>query len=449
MKKYRIVFVGASYLFCHRVFKDLVKIEELRDSTVVLFDINPEPIKYISAVCRIMNELSGTNIKVEGTTDRKKALAGADFVMLCINVGGELADMEIGNICVKHRIGNTVGDTMGPSALVRSFRNIEALMVIVKDMEKLCPDAWLINFTNPMSQLTSVVQRYSKIKCVGLCHAIGGVEEMVRKVYGAEKKDVNVFAAGTNHFTWVKEVWVKGENKTGAWYDDFISHTTKPKTGKKNSKDWLEQERLHEQWDITAKLFKWYGMMPVAGDHHIVEFFPYFLDPMSKNGRDYGLKQRDFRKAIKQKQDSKKLLKKWISRAEDPWDMDKPSGEEAHNIMMSIIRNKGDINPAVNILNNGSISNLPPDYCLEIPAVFGQFGFKALTLGALPEPDAEVVGKMGAIHKLTADSAMTGDRKLAMKALMLDPLLKDFKNAEVLLEEMLVKQKRYLPRYFK
>ncbi len=449
MKKYRIVFVGASYLFCHRVFKDLVKIEELRESTVVLFDINPEPIKYISAVCKIMNELSGTNIKVEGTTDRKKALSGADYVMLCINVGGELADMEIGKICVKHRISNTVGDTMGPSALVRSFRNIEALMVIVKDMKKLCPDAWLINFTNPMSQLTSVVQRYSKIKCVGLCHAIGGVEEMVCKVYGAKKKEIDVFAAGTNHFTWVKEVWVKGENKTESWYKDFINYTTKPKAGKKNSKDWLEQERLHEHWEITGKLFKWYGMMPVAGDAHIVEFFPYFLDPNSKNGKDYGLNQRDFRKAIKQKQDSKKLLKKWIAREEDPWDMDKPSGEEAHNIMMSIIRNKGDINPAVNILNNGSISNLPADYCLEIPAVFGQFGFKALTLGALTVPVAEVVGKMGAIHKLTADSAMTGDRKLAMKALMLDPLLKDFKNAEVLLEEMLVKQKRYLPRYFK
>ena len=449
MRNYKIVFVGASYLFCHRVFKDLVKIEELRDSTVVLFDINPEPIKIIGAVCKIMNELSGTNIKIEGTTDRKKALAGADYVMLCINVGGELADMEIGDICVKHRISNTVGDTMGPSALVRSLRNIEALMVIVKDMEKLCPEAWLINFTNPMSQLTSAVQRYSKIKCVGLCHAIGGVEEMVCKIYGAARKEINVFAAGTNHFTWVKEVWVKGENKTSSWYDDFISYTTKPKTGKKNSKDWLEQERLHEHWDITGKLFKWYGMMPVAGDAHIVEFFPYFLDPLSRNGRNYGLHQRDYKKAINQKIKSKKLLKKWIAREEDPWDMDKPSGEEAHNIMMSVIRNKGDINPAVNILNNGSISNLPDDFCLEIPAVFGQFGFKALTLGQLTEPVAEVVRKMGTIHKLTADSAMTGDRGLAMKALMLDPLLKDFKNAEVLLEEMLIKQKRYLPRFFK
>ncbi len=449
MKNYKIVFVGASYLFCHRVFKDLVKIEELRNSTVVLFDINPEPIKYISAVCKIMNEISGTNIKVEGTTDRKKALAGADYVMLCINVGGERADMEAGKICRKYRISNTVGDTMGPSALVRSLRNIEALMVIVKDMEKLCPEAWLINFTNPMSQLTSVVQRYSKIKCVGLCHAIGGVEEMVCKIYGAEKKEINVFAAGTNHFTWVKEIWVKGENKTASWYGDFCKYITKPKAVKKKSKDWLEQERLHEKWDITAKLFKWYGMMPVAGDNHIVEFFPHFLDPNSKNGNDFGLKKRDFNKAIKGKLNSKELLKKWISRVEDPWDMDKPSGEEAHNIMMSIIRNKGDINPAVNILNNGSVSNLPDDYCLEIPAVFGQFGYKALSLGALSRPVAEVVGRMGAIHKLTADSAMTGDRKLAMQALMLDPLLKDFKNAEVLLEEMLTKQKQYLPRFFK
>ena len=103
-KKYKIVFVGASYLFCHRVFKDLVKIEELRDATVIIFDINPEPIEYVAGVCKVMNRIAGTNINVIGTTNRKKALEGADYVMLCINVGGEKADKEIAKICSKHKI---------------------------------------------------------------------------------------------------------------------------------------------------------------------------------------------------------------------------------------------------------------------------------------------------------------------------------------------------------
>ncbi|MEI7904138.1 MAG: hypothetical protein WCI43_01835 [Candidatus Firestonebacteria bacterium] len=447
-KNYKIVFVGASYLFCHRVFKDLVKISELREAKVVIFDIDPEPIKYITGVCRIMNEISGTNITVEGTTNRKKALEGADYVMLCINVGSEGADREIMKICSKYKISNTVGDTIGPSALVRSMRNIEAIMVVARDMEKVCPEAWLVNFSNPMSQLTLAVQLNSSIKCVGLCHCIGGVEEMAGKIYNVEKKDVSIIAAGTNHFTWVKEVWVRGENKTSSWYNDFSNHIAKPKTGKKDSKDWLEKERLTEEWAITKKLFEYYGMMPIAGDKHIVEFFPYFLDPKTRNGKDYGLTVKDYKKKSQGRIFIKKLLKKWIARKEDPWDMDKPSGEEAHNVMMAIIRNKGEVLPAVNVLNNGSIRNLPDDCCVEVPAAFGQYGYKTINIGELPQPVAEVVGKMAAIHRLTVDASMTGDRKLALKALMLDPLLKDFNTADKLLEEMLVKQKRYLPKFF-
>ena len=447
MKNYKISFVGASYLFCHRVFKDLTKIEELRDATVVIHDLAEEPIRIVTGVCKIMNRIAGTNIKVVGTTSRKEALKDADFVMICINVGGAGADMEVQKVCRKYGVTYPAGDTIGPSAIVRSMRNIEALLSIAKDMERFCPDAWMINFTNPMSQLTLAVNKYSKIKCVGLCHEIGKVEDLAARMYSAEPKNVSVVAAGVNHFTWVLEVWANGQNKTKTFHDDFVKFVDKPRTGNRKSRDWVEQEKLSETWKISRVLFDRFGLLPVGGDRHSSEFFPYYFGKRTGNGKLFGMKEIDFPARAKGRAESKARLESWIAGKEDPWDMDKPSGEEAHHIITSVIRNSCHVNPAVNILNNGCMSNIPDDHCVEVPAVVGQYGIKPLSLGKLPENIAALIGRMGSIYKYTVEAAVTGDKKLVMKALVLDPLLQEYENADKLLNELIESQKKYLPKF--
>src|SRR3989339_869386 len=369
----KIVFIGASYLFNHRVFKDFVKVPELKGAELVIYDIKQEPIDIVSKVCEIIKYEMNSDIKVSGTTNRKKALQGADFVLSTFNVGVEKADKQVLEVCRRHKISYGIGDTIGPSALIRSFRNIIATLDLCKDMEEYCPEAWLINFSNPMAQITHAIRKYSKIKAIGLCHALFAGEDLVSKTYGVDKNEVQLFAAGVNHLTWVLEAYVKGQSKTKTLYKDTMA----------------------------------------------------FLYTRKKDRM-------------------KNLLVKWVKGVEKPWDMDKFSGEDAHSIIVSIIANKNRIHQ-VNILNNGSIKNVPSWATVEAPAIFGGYGYKNVALGNMPNHLASIITNLATIHDYTVDAIVKRDRKLAIQALLLDPLLKEFDTVEKLLDDLLASQKKYIP----
>ncbi|MEI6845802.1 MAG: hypothetical protein WCK36_01995, partial [Candidatus Firestonebacteria bacterium] len=347
--------------------------------------------------------------------------------------------------CNKHKISYGIGDTVGPSALIRSFRNIVATLDLCAAMEKYCPNAFLINFSNPMAQITRAIQKYSKIKAVGLCHALAAGEDLVAKVYGAEKKDVQLFCAGVNHLTWVLETYVKGQSKTETLYKDIMKFLSlkKKETGTGKA-DWVKKEQLQEEWKLTMELFEKYGALLVAGDKHIAEFFPYFYKESTGRGKRYGLAPFNIQKRIDDKLWSKNLLKKWVRGEEKPWDMDKFSGEDAHSIIVSIIANDSHIHQ-VNIPNNGSISNVPAWATVEAPAIFGGYGYKNIALGKMPEHMAAIVTNLAVIHDYTVDAIVKKDRKLAVQALLLDPLLKEFDTVDQLLNDLLASQKKYLP----
>ena len=208
-----------------------------------------------------------------------------------------------------------------------------------------------------------------------------------------------------------------------------------------------ESFQQHDVQELSRVLFDRYGLLPVGGDRHSSEFFPYYFGKRTGNGKLFGMKEIDFPARAKGRAESKARLESWIAGKEDPWDMDKPSGEEAHHIITSVIRNSCHVNPAVNILNNGCMSNIPDDHCVEVPAVVGQYGIKPLSLGKLPENIVALIGRMGSIYKYTVEAAVTGDKKLVMKALVLDPLLQEYENADKLLNELIESQKKYLPKF--
>ena len=442
----KIVFIGASYKFNHRVFKDFVKVPELKGSELVIYDLKQEPIDIVSRVCEIIKHEMNSDIKVSGTTNRKKTLEGADFVLSTFNVGIEPADKAVLDVCMKYKISHGIGDTIGPSALVRSFRNIIATLELCEAMEKHCPNAWLINFSNPMAQLTHAIHKYSKIKAIGLCHAIFAGEDLVSRAYGVEKKEVQLFAAGVNHLTWVLETYVKGQNKTDTLYNDVMAFLHNRKKDASISKDdWVKKEQMEEDWKLTMHLFKQYGALLVAGDTHVAEFFPFFFKEGTGHGKRYGFGPTNMKERIKGKLWMKNLLKKWVRGEEKPWDMDKFSGEDAHSIMVSIMTNKSRLHQ-VNIPNNGSISNVPAWATVEAPAIFGGYGYKNVSLGSMPNHLASIVTNLATIHDYTVDAIVKRDRKLAIQALLLDPLLKEFDTVDNLLDDLLVSQKMYIPK---
>ena len=453
MPAVNIVFIGASYLFNHRVFRDFMLIPELEGSTITIYDIKKEPLELVTNVCKVMREKTGKNFTIKSTMDIKKALQGADFVLTSYSASTWLADKQVMDICFKYGISHGIGDTVGPSGMIRAFKNVLAMNEITKHMEKICPKAYLVNFTNPMSTVTLSMLRHSRIKGVGLCHAIFGTVKHLSEVYKVPENQVEIYAAGVNHLTWVLDLYINSERKTDTLYKDIINHQLAKKEedrrkGKAKGKvDWYKKEMLNERRSLEMQLFEKYGCLPIGGDTHNAEFFPFFYDPKTGHGKKYGIKHVDCVKRHKSKMDMQKLLQGWADGKEDPWDLDKFSGEDAHSVILSILLNKKEIHQ-VNYANNGCIDNLPKGAIIEGPGIFGAGGCKAVNTGSMPSNLASITNNLITIHELTVEAIMKRDKKLAIQALLLDPMIKDFSKVEKLLDELMTSQSKFLPKLY-
>ena len=195
----RIVFVGASYLFVHKVLRDMLLVGGFEECELVVHDIDPAPLKTVGDLLEKIARQKKTKVKVLRTMDRKEALKGADAVILSINTGGNEADFRAVEVCAKYGIPVGVGDTLGPPALARNLRGLPVVVGIARDMEKLCPKAALLNFTNPMSCVTGVVGRMTGIACWGLCHSADSLYGYFAEVFGVKKRDVRLVQGGVNH----------------------------------------------------------------------------------------------------------------------------------------------------------------------------------------------------------------------------------------------------------
>ncbi len=207
MKPPRIVFIGAgSMSFGTPTFRDLFTTPKLAGCTLALVDIDPANLERMEALARKMNAATGMGLAIESTIDRRSVLAGADFVVTSIAVERcELwkHDFEVPR---RHGVRHTLGENGGPGALFFTMRTIPIVMDIVRDMEQLCPRAFLLNFSNPESRIVLAVSRHSRIRCIGLCHGIYMARDAVAAVLDRPPDDVQVLGAGMNHFQWLLEV---------------------------------------------------------------------------------------------------------------------------------------------------------------------------------------------------------------------------------------------------
>src|SRR5689334_22459069 len=209
----KITFIGAgSFGFTRTLVRDILTFPRLADATLCLMDIDPERLQYIKrAVERIVKE-GKYPAKVEATQDRRKALAGSDAVMCTILAGGINVWRHDIEIPKKHGIDTNIGDTRSVSGIFRALRTIPVMVGICRDMEELCPNAILLNYTNPMAMLCRAMQKESKIKVTGLCHSVQGTAGMLAKWIGAPEEEIDYVAAGINHQAWYVEYKWKGKD---------------------------------------------------------------------------------------------------------------------------------------------------------------------------------------------------------------------------------------------
>ena len=425
MHKTKIVVIGAgSASFGLGMLSDAVNMAELRGSTLSLVDIDSHALEAISTLARKMNDESGAGLKIEHTTDRTQALPEAEFVVISIAVRrNDLWKLDW-EVPTKHGVRHTLGENGGPGGLFHSMRNIPIVLDICRDIERLCPDALLLNFTNPVPRICMAIDRYSSVNAVGLCHGIGGQLDRLARVMEVSPENLTCTAAGLNHFTWILDLRFKDSGQDA----------------------YPELRRRLQGCDpsfqpLSRKLFGAFGFYPSPGDDHVGEYVHYAAEYCPMHGFD-------FAGAEKYKTETWAGIGRMV-RGEEPVTslIGRRSGERAFEIIAGILCDSGHSELAVNLPNDGHISNLPEEAIVEVPAVVGADGVKGADIGKLPSGIAALCRTQFGIQELVVEAAVTGDKGKALQALLADPVVPGFDAAEKILDELLVLEADYLPQF--
>jgi len=436
----KIVLIGAgSTSFGLPMFNDIYLSEVLGDSTIVLHDINDEKLEMIYELLMVENEKRDNKFSLERTTDRIKALNGADFIINSIEVGDRMElwrqDYKIPR---KHGSTQALGECGGPGGTFHAWRIIPPIVEIVRDAEKICPDAFFINFSNPMSRVCLAIKRSVKnLKFIGLCHQIGFMVEHLPKMFKKPINKLKMKVAGLNHFAFLLGL-----------EDLSIGKDLIPSFNKNAMKYFKEHDNRFEFSTLTFEVFKRFGYFPYVGDNHLGEYLQFseeftktqdmidWIDFIDKEG-EFGYERflNYHRRLKKGKYPKKGILYKT------------PSGERAIPIIEAIINDENSYETAVNIPNDNIIDNLPQDLILECSATINKNGVHGVKYSDLPKNIAAILRIEATIQDLCVEAVLKNSKDIAIVCLAIDPNVGSFEMAENIFNEMLELQKSYLPNF--
>jgi alpha-galactosidase len=414
---------------------------------LVLEDLDPAPLATIEALAHRMIDHLGADVTVTTTTDQRKSLDCADFVVVTISTGG-FASMTVDlDVPARHGIRQSVGDSVGPGGINRSLRNIPVLVGIARDMEQICPDAWLLNITNPMTALTRSVCRETSVKAVGLCHEVGNFQFDLAIALQLPHTAVRPTVSGVNHFPVVTALEVDGR-------DGF--EVVRELVDSVGGMDAIAPGADHDEIEPMSRLdfgvrnylklsmFERWGVIPAAGDRHLAEFLPSILTEEAEWGGAWGVEltpmakreadQADFIATVDRQLDGSEQLHTWAS------------GEMMAMVVDSLTTGELRELP-VNIPNAGQCPDLPLGPVVESMCVVDADGVRGRDQASVPPVVAELLRRHVATQELTVEAAVRADRDLAVQAFLLDPLAGrgDMRDAEAMAAELLAGTSRWLP----
>jgi len=416
MSDSKIVVIGAgSAMFGPGTLRDILVHPALHGSDVVLVDIDAEQLQEVHEFGQRMNSLAGAECRISATTDRRQALVGADFVVVSVAVDRERLWKLDFQIPLKHGIKHVLGENGGPGGLSHALRNIPLLLSICRDIEELAPDAWVINFTNPMSRLCMAVARETRLKFVGLCHQIGAGYRIVSKILGVPREQLRLRAAGLNHFTWIQDM---RDLETG---DDVYPLF------------WEKLESSERGYQPLSRLLgQMHGLYPAVGDTHAGEYIGDAWRYVGTEGYDFARHAR----SVKELSQKVRAVADGDVEEAQAW-LSKTSGERAVPVIVGLKNDENSYEEAVNVVNEGAIPNLPDDAIVEVPAIVGAVGVQAIQAPPLPTGIAALCRRQVAIQELVLEAAVSGSRDAALQALALDPVVADMETARAVLDELL------------
>ncbi len=410
----KIVLIGAgSRVFASRLVTDVFSLPELQNSTVTLMDIATEPLEATTTFARKLVQQNGFNAHIEATTDRRKALDGADYVFVAIMVGGGQLGSIDREITLKHGLDQGDISTQGPCAIMASLRHIPIMLGICHDMEEVCPEAWLLNYTDPLPPIEWAMTDYTRIKNVGLCHSIQNTSAELAKYIGVPYDEITYSVAGINHMAWFLKFEWRGKDAYPLLKEKF-----------KDPAVYSGPDAAYNGPDIArAELFKAFGYYVTESSKHVSTYVPYFR----KNPADIERYKQD---------NGEKYLnagKRFAARTQERNEDFKRKMESDYKFPLIHSREFGTLIikametgvPAEvygNVKNTGLITNLPAGCCVEVPCLVDKEGVHPCYVGELPPQLAALNLNNVSVQELTVRGIVEKDKNKIFQSILLDPL---------------------------
>ncbi len=410
----RIVLIGAgSAQFGLGTLTDLFSSEPLYGSTIVLHDINSTALDRVYRLGQSYLAERSLPFTLEATTSRQEALLGATFCVSSIEVGNRFDLWEQDwHIPQQYGIRQVYGENGGPGGLFHSLRIIPPILEICGDVMRYCPDAYVFNFSNPMSRIcTAVGRKYPDLRLFGLCHEVFSLELHLPLMLSVAFEDLQLTPAGLNHFSFLIEARYRSSGLDA--YPDIREQAPAYFAGR--------GER-----GLFSYVLEQFGVLPITTDSHMGEYVQWAHDKVDHQGilDFYSMYRRHC--------------------AEKVFRMGEVSHERVVPMIEGIVLNTGQRELAVNVMNAGYIKELPNDIAVEVPAIVDAGGVHPENVPTLPKGIAGLLRNQVAVHDLTAEAALTGSKQAALQALLVDPVVQSARAAEQTLDTILARQGEYL-----
>ncbi len=432
---YKIVLIGAgSTQFGLGTVGDIFKSKILEGSTITLHDINPEALKNTKNIAdKYKNELK-INCSIEATTNLQDALKNANFCIISIEVGDRFKLWEEDwKIPVEHGSKQIFGENGGPGGLFHTLRIAPEIVKICDEIAKICPNAFVFNYSNPMQRIChAVTTKHPDLKFTGLCHEIASMERQLPTLMETDYSNIEIKAGGLNHFSILVDVKYKDSQKDGY-----------PKIREKFNSYYSKLINEHEGFvsdpgaerGLFFELYRMYGYLPITTDSHLGEYIQWAHCVVDQEGIN------DFYSNYK-----KKCLSFYDNVSYSTYfdEKNKEMNERIIPIIEAIIEDSNIEEEAVNVPNKNFIDCLPNDIVVEVPGILNKKGVNGIKLENYPSTFGSLLNNQAGTIELTTDAVLNKSKQSAYQALLADPVVDDPASAEKLLDKMIVCQKEYL-----
>lgn len=402
----KISIIGAGSAFTRDIAMDILMIEGLDGGTIALVDIDERRLELARRLVLKIVEMTGKLWRVIASTDRREVIGGSRFIINQIEVGGLDTVRYEYEIPLKYGVNQCIGDTLGPGGLFKTLRTLPSWIEIVRDVEELCPDGMILNYTNPMSAVTLLTSRITELPVVGLCHSIQNSSAQLAEYAGIPYEELHWRAGGINHMSWFVELSHKGQNL----YPILLEKIKDPE--------------LLRQDPVRFDAMKYLGAFVSESSGHFSEYIPYYrkrqslIDQHCSTGYNGATGFYADNWPIWRKENDEEIVRQ----LEGTLPLELQSSKEYAAVIIEGVL-KGE--PKViygNVPNRGLIENLSPDGVVEVACLVDAKGIQPTRFGKLPEHLAALCRSNMAFFDLAVEAVRQGDKEMARHALMVDPL---------------------------